>query len=197
LTSRASAPATSHRVDEILRAACRVVVAQGAHALRIGTVAREAGVSRPLVHYYFATRQELLRATFAFAEDRRVEALEAELAELDTGARKAARALARTVESGLEEIPVLWNEVWSSLGEDDELRPLLQERYRDWADRIVRLLAEGRADGSVPAHVDPDASGLRLAAVADGLDSMLYLGLVDREAAQALLASCLERELAA
>jgi AcrR family transcriptional regulator len=197
LTSRAPAPPVSHRVDEILRAACRVVVAEGAHALRIGNVAREAGVSRPLVHYYFATRRDLLRATFAFAEDRRVEGLETELAELPTGAAKAGHVLRRTVEPGLEEIPVLWNEVWSSLGEDDELRPLLQERYREWADRIVRLLDEGRADGSVPAHVDPEASGLRLAAVADGLDSMLYLRLVDRPTARGLLASCLERELVA
>lgn len=196
LTSRAPAPPSSHRVDEILRAACRIVVAEGAHALRIGNVARAAGVSRPLVHYYFATRQELLRATFAFAEDRRVEALEAELAELDTGAAKAAHALERTLEPGLEEIPVLWNEVWSSLAEDDELRPLLQERYRDWAERIVRLLDEGRRDGSVPSHVDAPTSGLRLAAVADGLDSMLYLGLVERSTARALLASSLARELA-
>ena len=197
LTSEATAPPVSNRVDEILRAACRVVVAEGAHALRIGNVAREAGVSRPLVHYYVATRQDLLRATFAFAEDRRIEALEAELADLETGAARAAHVLARTVEPGLEEIPVLWNEVWSSLGEDAELRPLLQGRYRDWAARIVRLLEEGRADGSVPSQVDPETSGLRLAAVADGLDSMLYLGLVDSAAAQALLASCLERELAA
>lgn len=186
----------SARVDEILLAACRVVVAEGAHALRIGNVAREAGVSRPLVHYYFATRRDLLQATFAFAEGRRVEALEAELAELETGAERAAHALRRTIEPGLPEIPALWNEVWSSLGEDDELRPVLQRRYRDWAERIVRLLDDGRADGSVPAATDPETSGLRLAAVADGLDSMLYLGLVDRTAAHALLESCLERELA-
>ncbi|GIU96145.1 MAG: hypothetical protein KatS3mg012_2602 [Gaiellaceae bacterium] len=196
LIPRVPTPAVSDRVDEILRAACRVVVGEGAHALRIGNVAREAGVSRPLVHYYFATRQALLRATFAFAEERRVEALEAELADLDTGAAKVARALERAVDPELPEIPALWNEVWSSLAEDEELRPLLQARYRDWADRIVRLLEEGRDDGSVPRHVDAPTAGLRLAAVADGLDSMLYLGLVDLPRARSLLASCLERELA-
>ena len=68
----ASSPAATARVDEILRAACRVVVAGGASDLRIGSVAQEAGVSRTLVHYYFTTRQELLRATFAYAEDLRV-----------------------------------------------------------------------------------------------------------------------------
>lgn len=197
MTAGASTAPLSPRVDEILRAACRVVVAHGAHALRIGTVAREAGISRPLVHYYFSTRRELVRATFAFAEDRRREALEAELAELDTGAERVARALERTILPELPEIPALWNEVWSSLGEDEELRPLLQGRYREWADRIVHLLEEGRHDGSVPPHVDARAAGLRLAALADGLDSMLYLGLVETTQARALLVSALERELGA
>jgi AcrR family transcriptional regulator len=189
-------PAATARVDEILRAACRVVVAGGASDLRIGRVAEEAGVSRTLVHYYFTTRQELLRATFAYAEDLRVDALEAELAGLETGAERAQRALWRTIEPELEETPALWNEVWSSLRYDTELRPLVQERYRAWTDRIVRLLDEGRADGSVPGSVDPAGAGWRLAAAADGLDSILYLGLLDRDGALAVLESCIRRELA-
>jgi AcrR family transcriptional regulator len=191
----AASPAATARVDEILRAACRVVVAGGASDLRIGNVAQEAGVSRTLVHYYFKTRQELLRATFAYAEDLRVDALEAELAALATGAERAERALVRTIEPELEETPALWNEVWSSLRYDAELRPLVQERYRAWADRIVRLLDEGRTDGSVPVSVDSSGAGWRLAAAADGLDSILYLGLLDREGARRLLDSCIRREL--
>lgn len=192
----ASSRPASGRVDDILRAACRVVVTQGAHALRIGNVAREAGISRTLVHYYFQTRLELLLATFSYSEDRRVEALEAELAELSTGRERAERALRRTLDPELEETPALWNEVWSSARDDEELRPLVQERYRAWAERIVELLDEGRADGSVPAGVDPAAAGWRLAAAADGLDSIRYLDLLDRDAALALLRSSLERELA-
>jgi AcrR family transcriptional regulator len=193
----ALSPAASGRVDEILRAACRVVVSGGASDLRIGSVAEEAGVSRTLVHYYFTTRQELLRATFAYAEDLRVAALERELETLVSGAERAERALIRTIEPELEETPALWNEVWSSLRYDEELRPLVQERYRAWADRIVRLLDDGRADGSVPTGVDPEGAGWRLAAAADGLDSITYLGLLEQDAARELLTSCIRRELAA
>jgi AcrR family transcriptional regulator len=192
----AGSPAATARVDEILRAACRVVVAGGASDLRIGSVAQEAGVSRTLVHYYFTTRQELLRATFAYAEGLRVVALESELETLETGAERAERALYRTIDPELEETPALWNEVWSSLRYDEELRPIVQESYRAWFERIVRLLDEGRSDGSVPPSVDPEAAGWRLAAAADGLDSILYLGLVDRDGARDLLASCVRRELA-
>jgi AcrR family transcriptional regulator len=190
-------PRSASRVDDILRAACRVVVTQGAHALRIGTVAQEAGVSRTLVHYYFSTRQELLRATFAFAEDRRAEALDAELGALSTGLERVRRALRRTLDPELEETPALWNEVWSSARDDEELRPVVQARYRAWAERIVELLEEGQRDGSVPASVEPTAAGWRLAATADGLDSIRYLDVLDREAALVVLDSTIERELAA
>jgi AcrR family transcriptional regulator len=191
-----SSPAAESRVDEILRAACRVVVTGGASDLRIGSVAEEAGVSRTLVHYYFTTRQELLRAAFAYAENLRIAALEAELATLVTGAERAERALMRTIDPELEETPALWNEVWSSLRYDEELRPLVEERYRAWIERIVRLLDEGRDDGSVPPTVDPAGAGWRLAAAADGLDSIVYLGLLDRDAARELLGSCIGREVA-
>jgi len=191
----AGSPVATARVDEILRAACRVVVAGGASDLRIGSVAQEAGVSRTLVHYYFTTRQELLRATFAYAEDLRVEALEEELAGIATGAERAERALMRTIDPALEANPALWNEVWSSLRYDDELRPLVQERYRAWAGRIVRLLEEGRRDGSVPAAVDAEEAGWRLAAAADGVDSILYLGVLARDEARELLASCFTGEV--
>ena len=130
-----ASPAATARVDEILRAACRVVVAGGASDLRIGSVAQEAGVSRTLVHYYFTTRQELLRATFAYAEDLRIAALDAELATIESGGERAERALVRTIEPELEETPALWNEVWSSLRYDEELGPLVQERYHAWIER--------------------------------------------------------------
>jgi AcrR family transcriptional regulator len=192
-----ASPAAASRVDEILRAACRVVVSGGASDLRIGSVAQEAGVSRTLVHYYFTTRQELLRAAFAYAENLRIAALEEELAALTTGAERAELALMRAIDPTLEANPALWNEVWSSLRYDEELRPLVQERYRAWVERIVRLLEEGREDGSVSRGVDPHEVGWRLAATADGLDSVLYLGLVDRARARRLLDACVERELSA
>ena len=47
----------------------------------------------------------------------------------------------------------------------------------------------------MPRSVDPARAGWRLAAAADGLDSILYLGLLDRDDARELLASCVRREL--
>ena len=189
--------AASERVVAILESACRVVVREGAHGLRMASVAREAGVSKALVHYYFSTRQELLRSAFTFTESRWREAVSAELAALRTGRERVARVLLASidVEPPFGDQRALWNEVWSSLRFDDELQPLVTESYRTWLAQIVELVEEGRADGSIPGSVDATQAGWRLAAVGDGLDSMLYLGLVDRESARELILGSLEREL--
>ena len=59
-----------NREDAILAAACRVIAQTGAAGLRMSEVAREAGVSSALLHYYFATRHELLVRSFVFADTR-------------------------------------------------------------------------------------------------------------------------------
>ena len=66
------------RREAILEAACRVIARGGAERLRMSDVAAEAGVSSALVHYYCATREELLRQAFVHA-DARAAAAEAEL----------------------------------------------------------------------------------------------------------------------
>ena len=94
----AAVSSTSDRVVEILEAACRVVVREGAHGLRMAAVAAEAGVSKALVHYYFANRRELLRSAFSWADERWEAALDTELRGATTGAVKVERALLMSID---------------------------------------------------------------------------------------------------
>src|SRR5260370_41640560 len=89
------------RVAGILDAACRVIVREGAHGLRMASVAQEAGVSKALVHYYFTTRRELLRSAFAFSVERWHAAVNAELVGVTTGRTKVERMLLVSVEPDL------------------------------------------------------------------------------------------------
>jgi AcrR family transcriptional regulator len=164
----------------------------------MASVAREAGVSKALLHYYFSTRQELVRAAFAYSSDLWDKAVGERLERAADGLGRVELYLFSSVDSNepFNEHRALWNEVWSSLRVDTELRPLVREAYREWVQRLVSLIDEGRRDGSISGDVVPAAAGRRLAAVADGLDSMLYLGLADRRRARQLLRESLERELA-
>jgi AcrR family transcriptional regulator len=192
------APPLNDRVVAILDAACRVVVREGAHGLRMASVASEAGVSKALVHYYFTTRQDLLRSAFVYSEEQWYVLVTDELAAIETGAGRVERFLLVGVdpEPGYRDNRALWSEVWSSLRFDDDLRPSVDRYYRAWVDRLVALLEEAVADGSVPPTVDPSEAAWRLAAIADGVDSMLDLGLVDRARARELVLGGLRRELA-
>ena len=189
--------AQTERSIRILEAACTVIVRDGAHGLRMASVAREAQVSKALVHYYFATRQELLRSALEFSEQRWHAALDDQLEPLPNAAAKLERMLLAGIEPDLpfSEQRALGNEIWSNLRSDDELRPLVERSYRSWLARLVGLIDDGRADGSIPASVDAEPAGWRLAAAADGLDSLLYLGLVDRERAARLMRGAIALEL--
>ena len=47
----------------------------------------------------------------------------------------------------------LWNEVWSSLRVDEELRPLVRDVYRRWVRRLQELVEEARADVDAPPSI--------------------------------------------
>jgi len=191
--------ATATRVDELLEATCRVVAREGAHGLRMSAVASEAGVSSALLHYYFATKSELLSRAFSWAEERVQERVEAELYGLDTAAEKLERLLVLYVEDDLvfRDNWVLWNELWSSALFDADLRPAIEAGYRGWVERIETLLAEGRDDRSVPMSVDPAQAAARLAATVDGLGSQVLLEMTDPTRAAGLLRRALALELGA
>jgi AcrR family transcriptional regulator len=163
----------------------------------MASVAEEAGVSKALVHYYFSTRQELMRSAFAWSEEQWQEALAEEVGGLDTGAERLERVLLMSIETAepFSNPRALWNEVWSSLRYDDALRPLVDAAYRAWLDRLRVLIEEGRRDGSIPDAIVATEAAWRLAAVGDGLDSMLYLGLLGRDEARELMLGAIQREV--
>jgi AcrR family transcriptional regulator len=188
----------TERVPEILEAACRVIGRDSAHGLRMEAVAREAGVSKALVHYYFATRRELIRGAFLYSEDRANARCEAELARLQTGAHRLERLLALDLddEPVFSENRALWGAAWSVMRYDEQLRPEIERQYRTWIAWIMRLVEEGRADGSIPASVDSEGVVERLSAIVDGLESQMLLGLVSSTEAAGIVRSCLDLELA-
>ena len=61
----------ANRKHLILDAACRAIARTGAAAVRVSDVAREAGVSTALVHYYFPSRRRSLTPTTSPTRSRR------------------------------------------------------------------------------------------------------------------------------
>jgi AcrR family transcriptional regulator len=187
----------SDRMAQILDAACRVIVRDGASALRMADVADEAGVSRTLVHYYFETRADLLARVFAYTDDRADERAVAGLRALPTGARRVERLLRVYLddEKVFRTNWVLWMETWRAAVFEPELRQAVIDSNRDWIRQIAEQVEQGQADGSIRRTVDAQAAAHRLVAQLDGLGQQLLIGGVERRRAVELLQGAIALEL--
>jgi AcrR family transcriptional regulator len=182
---------------EIMEATCRVIAREGTDGLRMGTVAAEAGVSSALIHYYFATRDDLLMQAFDHADTKADQAAEAALAGLEDPLDRLRRLL--LIYSGGEDVFhedwVLWVEMWRSAIFDNRLAESVRRSNETWIGQIAGMIEDARAQGSVAAGLNVEDAALRLAAVVDGLGLQILPGILSRERAAGLIVGALELEL--
>jgi AcrR family transcriptional regulator len=144
------------------------------------------------------TRDALLREAFSRSEDRANARVEAEVALAASPVEQLERFLLLDFEEEavFSENRALWSEVWAGMRLDKNLRPDVEERYREWLERLVDLVEEAAEERALPGGSHEDIA-YRLAALIDGVDSLLLVGLVSTEKARALVRESVTNELGA
>jgi AcrR family transcriptional regulator len=189
------AAATGQRSIEGDKAA-RIVDAMRASVARRGVagstfdhVAREAEVSRGLLHYYFGTKERLLAEVVRRDCDLRMQAIDEQLA----GARSADDVVDGLVAS-LKEMVVddsafitLVFELFTLSRRNEEIAAEFVELLRRTRDHVAGLLAEKEAAGVLRLHAPADAVADVLFAMADGV-AMRMLTEADRDFGPSVLA---------
>jgi AcrR family transcriptional regulator len=181
--------AHTDRRTQILDSTCRVIVRDGVDGVRSQSVAREAGVSPALPHYYYPTLDDLVVAAFG-----RTAVLESEREAATAVPADPVAALGALLAGPLTGPSAQVRERWI-LRTEFQRRALFDpavaalERGRAAADlgRVAEAVAAAELAGGVPEHVNPAAMAMRLVALRDGLGAMLLLGIVDPGSAQAHL----------
>jgi AcrR family transcriptional regulator len=163
-------PAVETR-ERILDAACDVIAEHGIEDVRIARIATVAGVSPPLVHYHFATREallaEALEHSFELLGDIRTTRADAE-------GWTAAEKLGWMIDQSLPFPGMgnrewgLWLELWSRAARRPELRDVAARLYARYDAWIAEVVLEGMARGEFRTR-DADAVTRRLIAAIDGL----------------------------
>jgi len=156
------------RREQIVRATIRCLAREGYTRLTMKKVAREAGVSQGILHYYFADKRAMLAATLEVVTrdlDRRVAA-----AQSRTG-RDPRRRLRALVRACLE-VAVSRPEFWGEMLHDRRLRDLNTEVYSRTRRLIGRLIAEGVRAGRF-RPVDPHRAAAVVLGLIDGLSLQL------------------------
>jgi AcrR family transcriptional regulator len=185
------------RKTEILEATCRVIAREGADGLRMGTVAREAGVSSALLHYYFDTRADLLMQAFEHADVKADQAAEAALEGIPSAIDRLRRLL--LIYAGADAVFrddwVLWVEMWRSAIFDERLAESVRRSSATWVEQISDLIEQARDEGSIGRGVIVADAAQRLAAVVDGVGLQILSGITTHERAAELILGALTNEL--
>ena len=171
-TPPASAGRSGHadrRRAELLDAARRVVLERGMASARVADVAKATNVSGGLVHYHFATKDELmaemLRTTSQLERRQLDQIVAAQASALDRLDRVIRHYVPRT--RG-DQSWVLWIEAWAASLHAPALRAILAELERAWLAALERVIADGVASGEFSCP-DPGGAADRLDALLDGL----------------------------
>lgn len=163
------------RREQIVRATARCLAREGYTQLTMKKVAREAGVSQGILHYYFADKRAILTATLETVSrdlDRRVAAAQSRTRR-DPAARL--RALVRAcleVAAGRPEFWVVFVEFWGEMMHDRRLRAVNAAVYERTRRLIARLVADGVRTGRFRA-VDPTRAAAVVLGLVDGVSLQL------------------------
>lgn len=167
-------PAAERR-RAIVRAALRVFASASYAGATTAEIAREAGVSEPVLYRHFASKRDLWLACLDMAWEETRGALESKIALFAGGGPPTGQQSPWRSPT----MPNLWIQGLTEAGEDPVVRRAIRRHMRDVHDFVAAALRDSQALGVVPADRDPDAEawifigGGLLRSVADRLGGVL------------------------
>jgi AcrR family transcriptional regulator len=156
------------RIVEAMRAS---VAARGFAGSTFDHVAREAGVSRGLLHYHFATKERLLLEAVRRESELRQAEVEAAVAPA-TSAEEVLAALVTSFEDFLGSGPsraVMFFEVLTLAQRNPEIAGELAELGRRIRGHIAEVLRDKATAGVLSPAFDPEAVAAMLFVLVDGI----------------------------
>jgi AcrR family transcriptional regulator len=170
-------PAAERR-RALVEAALRVF-SEGSYAgATTAQIAREAGVSEPILYRHFGSKRELYFACVGEAWHRIRARIEESIEEL--GATEGWRAMGPATMRELKVlVPSLWMQAITEAGEDAEIRGYVRSHMREVHDFFADVLRRVQAEGGIHADRNPEAeawifvAGCLLVSIADRLGGPL------------------------
>jgi AcrR family transcriptional regulator len=167
--------AVEQRRIEILDAARAVVLERGLANTRVSDVADALGVSTGLIHYHFASKDDLFTETLRHAADSDIRRLEKSVAASANPIERVDRVLREYLPSPRgDQTWVLWIDTWSAGLRNPAMRAISEELDEAWVRMLESVITAGVDAGSFECP-DPRASAWRLASLLDGLGLQVVL----------------------
>jgi AcrR family transcriptional regulator len=176
------------RREEVLQATLELITEVGYGRVRVADIAERVGMSTGTIHYYFATKEDVLDAAFRFA----VAASRRRSEEAIAGIDDPWDQLKALVDAHLPHADgrtewLIWLQLWNEASVRPRLRALNDESYGEWQ------------DSGTFRPIDAHDFVLRLLTMMDGLVIQVLMGSVEVDVAhlRKLLLGFARRELLA
>jgi AcrR family transcriptional regulator len=170
-TSRAVRLSAADRRAQLLDVTKRIVGDDGLHAVSIDRVAREAGISRPVVYEHFSNLSGLLHSLLAHEAECAGRQLATVLQRLAPDGRDPAGLLLDALEGYLEVVrsePVTWRLVLTPPeGAPAVLRARIEQTRGEVVAQIANLLSSAFARSGGQTSPDTELTAHSMAALAD------------------------------
>lgn len=181
---------SGEKAQRIVDAMRNSVAKRGTAASTFDHVAREAGVSRGLLHYYFATKERLLVEAVRRDTDLRLEMLERRLSTATCAADFVA-LLAQELQEGLTDDPdfmTLIFELFTLARRHPDIAVEYADLMRRTREHVAAILAAAQAKGTVVLHASPEAVTEVIFSLGDGF-ALRMLAEPDRDFSESLSAA--------
>jgi len=158
----------AQRIIDAMRAS---VGARGAAGSTFDHVAREAGVSRGLLHYYFGTKERLLVEVVRRDCDIRMGRLDDAIADAHD-VEALLEALVRSLGDMVKNDPgflALLFELFTSARRNEEIAVEMAQLMRRTREHLAGALAAKEAEGAITLRAAPEDVAMVLFSLADGL----------------------------
>src|SRR6266849_4045921 len=158
---------SERRRKELVLAAFHLLAEHGFEGLRTRDVAAEVGVNIATLHYYFPTKEALIRGVVGHAMGRFRTILTpgTRPGELLAAQFKGIRRLSKNE----PELFVVMGELALRSGRDPAIAAIFQDTIQAWHDVLVVLVRHAQNDGFVDAKLNPDATASLVIATLSGL----------------------------
>ena len=169
----------AQRIVDAMRAS---VAVRGIAGSTFDHVARDAGVSRGLLHYYFGTKERLLAEVVRRDTELRMAALDEQLARASSAADfiELLRATLEDMVRQDSEFLTLSFEVFTLSRRNEDIAAEFAELVRRTREQVAAVLRAKRDEGVLELHAEPEAIAEVLFGLGDGL-ALRILGEPERD----------------
>ena len=164
------ADVAAERKDQIVRATVDCITRYGYHNFSMQDVARTAGVSKGIIHYYFLNKDELMMSVLDKVAGDIERVIASEMESITNPKRKLEVFIdvCFDVVRSTKEYYQVNMDFWTQINQKEEVRKVIALHYRKFRESCALIIEEGISSGEFRA-VEPREYASYVVAVIDGL----------------------------